>query len=108
MRIRLPFDDPGRPDTRSPARLLLWVGRHQLDTLAAGVCFGIVWMVAQALMPFALGRAVEVGLTEGDREGLWEWAGVLLGLGVLQAVAGILRHRFGRLHRRFVTASGGS
>ena len=94
MRIRLPFDDPGRPDTRSPARLLLWVGRLQLGTLAAGVCFGIVWMVAQALMPFALGRAVEVGLTEGDREGLWEWAGVLLGLGVLQAVAGILRHRF--------------
>jgi len=94
MRIRLPFDDPGRPDTRSPARLLLWVGRHQLGPLAAGVFLGIVWMVAQALMPFALGRAVELGLTEGDTEQLWVWAGILLGLGVIQAVAGVLRHRF--------------
>jgi ABC-type multidrug transport system fused ATPase/permease subunit len=98
MRIRLPFDDPGRPDIRSPARLLLWVGRHQLGTLAAGICLGIVWMVAQALMPFALGQAVGLGLTEGDTEALWEWAGVLLGLGILQAVAGVLRHRFAVLN----------
>jgi ABC-type multidrug transport system fused ATPase/permease subunit len=93
MRVRLPFDDPGRPDTRSPARLLLWVGRHQISTLAAGICLGIVWMVAQALMPFALGRAVELGLSEGDTGALWRWAGILLALGVLQAVAGVLRHR---------------
>jgi ABC-type multidrug transport system fused ATPase/permease subunit len=93
MRVRLPFDDPGRPDTRSPARLLLWVGRHQISTLAAGICLGIVWMVAQALMPFALGRAVELGLSEGDTGALWRWAGILLALGVLQAVAGVLRPR---------------
>jgi ABC-type multidrug transport system fused ATPase/permease subunit len=96
--IRLPFDDPGRPDIRSPARLLLWVGRHQLGTLAAGICLGIVWMVAQALMPFALGRAVERGLAADDRGALWLWAGVLLGLGILQAVAGVLRHRFAVLN----------
>ena len=96
--IRLPFDDPGRPDTRSPARLLLWVGRQQLWTLAAGIARGIVWMVAQAMMPFALGRAVERGLSHDDTRGLWLWAGVLLGLGVLQAVAGVLRHRFAVLN----------
>ena len=33
-RVRLPVGDPGVPDTRSPARLLVWVGRHQLGTLA--------------------------------------------------------------------------
>ena len=56
--VRLPEEDPGVPDTRSPARLLLWVGRHQIPTLVAGVFFGVLWMVAQSLMPFAIGQAV--------------------------------------------------
>ena len=98
MIIRLPFDDPGRPDTRSSSRFLLWVGRQQLWTLAAGIVLGIVWMVAQAMMPFALGRAVDRGLSDDDTRALWLWAGVLLGLGVLQAVAGVLRHRFAVLN----------
>ena len=62
--IRLPEADPGTPDTRSPARLLVWVGRHQLGTLAAGVLFGIFWMVSQALMPFAIGSAIQNGIVE--------------------------------------------
>jgi ABC-type multidrug transport system fused ATPase/permease subunit len=90
---RLPYDDPGRPDVRSPARLLLWVGRQQKRTLAAGITFGIVWMLSQALLPYALGRAVEDGLAEDDTRALVLWAAVLLGLGTVQAVAGILRHR---------------
>ena len=36
---KLPFDDPGTPDTRSPARFLLWVGSKQLSTLALGMTF---------------------------------------------------------------------
>jgi hypothetical protein len=47
----LPIPDPGTPDTRSPTRLLLWVGRQQVGTILIGVAFGITWMVAQALMP---------------------------------------------------------
>ena len=93
-RIRLPTDDPGAPDTRSPARLLLWVGRHQLVTIAAGILFGIVWMVAQALMPFTIGRAIEDGIIEHDNRALALWTLVLLGLGATQAFAGIMRHRF--------------
>jgi ABC-type multidrug transport system fused ATPase/permease subunit len=92
-RIRLPVDDPGEPDTRSPIRFLLWVGRHQLGTLAAGVLFGVLWMVAQALMPFTIGRAVEDGIVESDNRALALWALLLLGLGALQAFAGIMRHR---------------
>jgi ABC-type multidrug transport system fused ATPase/permease subunit len=92
--IELPLADPGRPDVRSPARLLVWVGRLQLGTLAGGVLFGILWMVAQALMPFALGRAVEDGIVDENSGALALWAGVLLGLGALQAVAGVMRHRF--------------
>ncbi len=91
---RLPFADPGEPDTRSSTRLLLWVARHQVRTLLEGVLAGIVWMLAQAMLPYALGRAVDDGLTARDTGALFLWAGVLLGLGTLQAVFGILRHRF--------------
>ena len=90
---QLPFDDPGRPDTRSPIRFLLWVGRQQLGTLALGMGFGIVWMLAQALLPWVLGRAVDEGLATGDNRALLGWAAVLLGLGIVQAAAGTLRHR---------------
>jgi len=90
---QLPFSDPGRPDTRSPTRFLLWIGRQQLPTLALGVTFGVVWMLAQALLPYALGRAVDDGLAAGDNGALLTWAAVLLALGTVQAVAGVLRHR---------------
>ncbi|MBA2475067.1 MAG: ABC transporter ATP-binding protein [Actinobacteria bacterium] len=92
--IRLPFDDPGTPDTRSPLRLLVWVGRCQLGTLGAGVLFGVFWMVAQALMPFAIGRAIEQGIVDADNGALLLWTLVLLGLGATQAFAGVMRHRY--------------
>ncbi len=91
--IRLPAGDPGVPDTRSPARLLLWVGRQQIGTLLLGVFFGIVWMVSQALMPFTIGRAIENGIVDHDNRALALWTLVLLGLGATQAAAGIMRHR---------------
>jgi ABC-type multidrug transport system fused ATPase/permease subunit len=91
--IRLPVADPGIPDTRSPARLLLWVARFQVPTLVAGVLFGIGWMVAQALMPFAIGRAIQNGIVNHDNHALALWTLVLLGLGATQAVAGVMRHR---------------
>lgn len=90
---RLPYADPGRPDTRSPARLLVWVGHQQKRTLALGMAFGIVWMLAQALLPYALGRAVGDGLVQDDTRALVAWSGVLFALGAVQAVFGILRHR---------------
>ena len=90
---QLRFADPGRPDLRSPTRFLLWVGRHQVGTLLLGMTFGIVWMLAQALLPWVLGRAIDEGVGTGDTEALLAWAGALFGLGVVQAVAGTLRHR---------------
>jgi ABC-type multidrug transport system fused ATPase/permease subunit len=92
--VRLPEEDPGVPDTRSPVRLLLWVGRHQIPTLVGGVLCGVIWMVAQALMPFAIGRAIEDGIVDQSNRALAAWTVVLLGLGLTQAAAGIMRHRF--------------
>jgi ABC-type multidrug transport system fused ATPase/permease subunit len=94
MKIVLPVADPGVPDTRSPARFLLWVGRAQLPTLALGVVFGIIWMTAQAFMPFTIGRAIQNGIARHDNRALVFWTLLLLGLGLTQAVAGVLRHRF--------------
>ncbi|MEU8259977.1 ABC transporter ATP-binding protein [Micromonospora sp. NPDC048999] len=88
-----PAGDPGTPDARSATRYLVWLaGRHPL-IFSAGLALGVVWMVAQALMPAAVGQAVDAGLAHRDPDALLRWGLVLLGLGVLQATAGILRHR---------------
>jgi ABC-type multidrug transport system fused ATPase/permease subunit len=92
--IRLPFDHPGTPDTRSPFRLLVWVGRHQIGTLIGGMSFGVLWMLSQALMPFTIGRAIQDGIVEHDNQALAEWTLVLLALGLTTAFAGVMRHRF--------------
>jgi ABC-type multidrug transport system fused ATPase/permease subunit len=92
--VQLPVADPGDPDTRSPARLLVWVGRRQRSTLLAGVLFGILWMVAQALIPFAIGRAIQNGIVDSSNSQLALWTLIVLGLGATQAAAGVLRHRY--------------
>jgi ABC-type multidrug transport system fused ATPase/permease subunit len=89
----LPGPDPGPPDHRSAASYLWWVVRIQSGTVAFGVAMGIVWMVAQALMPAAIGYAIQSGVIAGDNAALLRWAGILFALGVIQSVAGILRHR---------------
>jgi ABC-type multidrug transport system fused ATPase/permease subunit len=91
--IKLPLSDPGQPDTRSPLRFLLWIARHQWTTLLAGVTFGVIWMVAQALMPAAIGQAIQQGIVDDDNRALVQWALILLGLGATQAAAGVMRHR---------------
>jgi ABC-type multidrug transport system fused ATPase/permease subunit len=90
---RLPLPDPGIPDTRSPARFFRWLIRGQLRTLAAGVFFGVLWMVAQAFAPLFVGRALDSGVAHGHVRALTGWVLALAGLGVIQAAAGIGRHR---------------
>lgn len=89
----LPYDDPGTPDLTSPTAFLGWVGRGQWRTLALGVVFGIVWMVAQALIPATISQAIDAGIIAGDSAALWRWSGALLGLAALTALAGAARHQ---------------
>jgi ABC-type multidrug transport system fused ATPase/permease subunit len=84
---------PGAPDHRSATRFLLWTARCQRSTIAVGMVWGTLWMVSQALMPAALGRAIDAGVTGRDLTALLLWSAVLLGLGGVQAVMGVLRHR---------------
>jgi ABC-type multidrug transport system fused ATPase/permease subunit len=90
--LELPLADPGVPDTRSPGRFLLWCARGQVRTLVTGSMFGIVWMVSQAAIPLGLGAALGAMLRQ-SRSQVIVWSMVVLGLGLLQAAAGILRHR---------------
>jgi ABC-type multidrug transport system fused ATPase/permease subunit len=89
----LPLDHPGLPDLRSPTRFLLWVARGQLGMLALGALYGIVWMANLAVVPALVGRAIDLGVAEGDTAGLLRWSSLILAAGLVSAAAGILRHR---------------
>jgi ABC-type multidrug transport system fused ATPase/permease subunit len=89
----LPLAHPGTPDLRSPTRFLVWVARGQLGTLALGILYGVVWMAALAVVPALVGRAIDLGVAEGDTAGLLRWSALILAAGLVSAIAGILRHR---------------
>ncbi|WP_430780497.1 ABC transporter ATP-binding protein [Actinoplanes sp. G11-F43] len=90
---RLPVTDPGPPDARNATRYLLWLVRRSRLTVAAGALLAIVWMWCQALVPTVVGRAIDAAV---DRDGraLTGWSLLLFGVGVTQALTGIVRHRF--------------
>ena len=94
-RVRqLPLDHPGTADARSPWRFLWWTIKGQWRTIALGMLFGVIWMTCSAVVPAVIGKAIDEGVTARDSGALWRWAGVLFVVGVLQAVSGIIRHRY--------------
>jgi ABC-type multidrug transport system fused ATPase/permease subunit len=94
-RVRhLPLEHPGTADHRSPGRFLWWLIRGQWRTMLVAVGFGIVAMVAQAVMPAIIGTAIDEGVAGRDIGRLVALTLAMLGVGLLQAAAGIMRHRF--------------
>ncbi|MFI7540263.1 ABC transporter ATP-binding protein [Actinoplanes sp. NPDC049599] len=89
----LPPADPGIPDDRSATRYLGWLARRTWSSVTGGMLFGIVWMICQALVPAIIGKAIDAGLTRRDLGALLVWSLVLLGVGLIQAGAGVTRHR---------------
>ncbi|GGJ99158.1 multidrug ABC transporter permease [Pilimelia anulata] len=89
----LPVADPGTPDHRSAARLLWWLARSHGRTVALGVLLGVLWMGLSALIPAAIGRAIDDGLLRRDPAGLLTWSLAVAGLGVGVATAAVCRHR---------------
>ncbi|MGK5544458.1 ABC transporter transmembrane domain-containing protein [Streptomyces sp. URMC 127] len=93
MQIRdLPYSDPGRPDTRSGPRLLLWLGRNQLAGQVKALVWGVVHMAAVAALPVTLGIAVQAVV---DRSGarLALAGGLMVLLGALIALGDTMLHR---------------
>ncbi len=89
----LPTADPGFPDDRSATRYLGWLARRTWPSVTGGVLFGILWMMCQAFVPAVVGLAIDAGLTDRDGGALLTWSLVLLGIGLVQAFAGVARHR---------------
>jgi ABC-type multidrug transport system fused ATPase/permease subunit len=89
----LPPADPGIPDDRSATRYLGWLARRTWSSITGAVLFGILWMICQTLAPAIIGRAIDAGLTDRDFGALLNWSLVLLGVGLVQAAAGVTRHR---------------
>jgi ABC-type multidrug transport system fused ATPase/permease subunit len=89
----LPLTDPGTPDLRSAGRYLWWVAKGQRRSLLGGIAFGVLWMSGQAVVPALIGHAID-GLTQRNTAALVEWSAWLLAVGLVQAGAGVARHRF--------------
>jgi ABC-type multidrug transport system fused ATPase/permease subunit len=89
----LPTAEPGTPDTRSPLRYLIWIAGQQKILLTFNAVFGIGWMVSQALIWAAVGAAIDHGVIPKDTGELFLWVGVVMALGLIQAVCGALRHQ---------------
>ncbi|MGG5173492.1 ABC transporter transmembrane domain-containing protein [Pseudarthrobacter sp. J1763] len=88
-----PYTTKTPADLRSPRHYLTWLGTLQLSTLVGGLLYGILWMMAQALSPLVIGKAIDAGIVGHNMDALWFWGAVLLGLALLQAVTATLRHR---------------
>ena len=55
--------------------------------------FGIGWMVSQALIWAAVGAAIDHGVIHKNTGELFLWVGVVMALGLFQAICGALRHQ---------------
>lgn len=85
--------EKSQPRLESVPRFLLWQASRQPATLIGGMAFGIIWMLCQAVWPYLLGRAVDDGIAAGRFSAVWLWCAALLAVALLQAAAGMLRHR---------------
>ncbi|MFT4295233.1 MAG: ABC transporter ATP-binding protein [Micropruina sp.] len=86
--------ETARPDTRSPARFLLWTLRVQGDVLAALAVAGLAWFLPSALSPYLLGRTIDAGILVGDWAATVGWAGLLALVILVGAASGIVMHTF--------------
>jgi ABC-type multidrug transport system fused ATPase/permease subunit len=89
---QLPVADPGVPNLKSAGRFVLWLMAQQRASVALGILWGCAWMIAQALVPAAIGAAIDA-LASHRVPAFTEDCLTVLGLGVLTAVTGVLRHR---------------
>ncbi|NJQ03065.1 ABC transporter transmembrane domain-containing protein [Streptomyces zingiberis] len=84
------------PDSRGPKRCLLWMTARQWRRVTLDTVLVSGQMAGLALMPYLLARTIDDGLGAGDSAAsgvLLGWVAALLGVGVLNAWLGVLRHR---------------
>ncbi len=75
-------------------RLLWWAVCSQGCGAPAGMVAGVVWMLGAVSAPAVLSRAIDEGIIGGDGRRLGGWIALLIGLGMVEAGAGAVRHYF--------------
>ncbi|GAA3862354.1 ABC transporter ATP-binding protein [Saccharothrix violaceirubra] len=93
VRTRVPYADPGTPDTRGPWHLLWWLVWRQRGRVLRGALWGSLWMVGLMLPPYLIAQAIDRGLRANDPGALLVWATAVLVVGLVNAFLGIMRHR---------------
>ncbi|MGA4670495.1 ABC transporter transmembrane domain-containing protein [Propionibacteriaceae bacterium Y1923] len=94
----LPVDlpsTPETPDTRSPARFMLWLMWQSRGLVAITTLLAICWYVPNGLTPWFLGRTIDSGVASGN---LWTtvgWAAVLAVNIAFASISGTLMHTTG-------------
>lgn len=89
----LPVPDPGTPDHRSATRYLVWLARVNGRAVAGSALLLGGWFGAQALMPAAIGRALDA-IVDSSPAVFGRWLAVLAVLGLVQALSGVVGHRY--------------
>ncbi len=90
--LRYPDTFPHDPPHGHPVRFLAWLAARQAWLLLGAMVVAALNFVALALTPYLLGEAIDAGLEQGATAELWRYAGLLLALGAVTAVAAAVRH----------------
>jgi ABC-type multidrug transport system fused ATPase/permease subunit len=93
MRLKVPYADPGVPDTRGALRYLLWLVNKQRARVSLGMLYGSTWMLGLVVPPYLIAHAIDDGLRARDLGQLGLWTGLIVLAGLVNALIGILRHR---------------
>jgi ATP-binding cassette, subfamily B, bacterial len=78
---------PYEPTARDGLRLLAGCLRDRPALAALAVLGGLVYQLALIALPWFIERAVDQGIVHEDRSALLRWALVIVGAGILAALA---------------------
>ena len=81
-------------DRRRSWALLRQLMSDHRRVLAGAIVGGLLWQMAGLVVPLILGWIVDEGIEGGDPQTVWIGAGVLVGLGAIEAGGAALRHRY--------------
>lgn len=82
------------PDSRSPARFLLWLVRFSAGPLAVFTACQMIWFLGGAASPYLIGRAIDTGVLHRDPAATLGWSLLLLLAVLVSAGAGIAAHTY--------------
>lgn len=92
---RLPDPNLSEPGSLTGRGYLLWLAKRQKRTIAAGAFWDVLWLLGLALVPWAVGNAIDRGILAGDGAALVRWVLLILGLALVRAAAEPMRDRTG-------------